>query len=54
MVYKIFDKKTGSGTTNKTEVNVNEVLGHKLDKTMIKKKIEKFMPGFKIIFGLLI
>ena len=37
MVYKIFDKKTGSGTTNKTEVNVNEVLGHKLDKTMIKK-----------------
>ena len=49
MVYKFFDKKTGSG------ISVNEKLGQELHKPVIEKlqrsKEEKSMRDLKPIFG---
>ena len=47
MVYKFFDKKTGSG------VSVNEQLAKELHEPVIKKnsKEEKSMRDLKAIFG---
>ena len=46
MVYKIFDKKTGS------EISVNEELAEELHKPVIKNfKKEKYMRDLKTIFG---
>ena len=40
LVYKFFDKETGSGAiaTNKAGANVNKVLAQELHKPLIKKK----------------
>ena len=46
MVYKVFDKKTGSGTS------VNKYLAEKLHKLVNKKfKRRKVYGGLKIIVG---
>ena len=46
MVYKFFDKKTGSG------LSVNEQVAEELHKPVIKKfKIKKSMRDLKTIFG---
>ena len=46
MVYKFFDKKTGS------EISVNEELAEELHKPVIKNfKKEKYMRDLKTIFG---
>ena len=54
MVYKLFDKKVGSGatSTSKARVNVNEVLGQGLHKWVIKKfKRRKVNSRFKYNIG---
>ena len=54
MVYKVFDKKTGSGAIaiNKAGISVTEQLAKELHKPVIKKfKIRKFMRDLKAIFG---
>ena len=55
LVYKFFDKETGSGSiaTNKAGANVNKVLAQELHKPLIKKiKRRQFMQSLKINFGL--
>ena len=37
MVYKIFDRKTGSEATSKTDRNANEVLVEELHKPVLNK-----------------
>ena len=54
MMYKLFDKKTGSGAiaTIKAEVNVNKVQAHELHKPVIKRSKEaKSRRGLKTIIG---
>ena len=52
MVYKFFDKKTGSGVIGKAGVSVNEQLAEELHKPVIKKlKRKKSMRDLKTIFG---
>ena len=43
LVYKFFDKETGSGSiaTNKAGANVNKVLAQELHKPLIKKNQKK-------------
>ena len=53
MVYKFFDKKTGSGVNN--EIKQNQQLTEELNKPIIKKfKKEEFILHSKTIFGVLI
>ena len=49
MVYKFFDKKTGSGVvaTSKVGMSVNEQLPEELHGPVIKFKIRKVYPIFK-------
>ena len=48
MVYKFFDKKTGSGVIGKAGVSVNEQLAEELHKPVIKKlKRRKVYARFK-------
>ena len=48
MVYKLFDKKMGSGAINKTGVNLNVALAQELLKPLIKKfKSRKVYARFK-------
>ena len=48
LVYKLFDKKMGSGAINKTGVNLNVVLAQELLKPLIKKfKSRKVYARFK-------
>ena len=50
MMYNVFDKKTGTGATRRS--NLNENLAQELRKTVIEKfKIRKVMSGLNIIFG---
>ena len=54
MVYKFFDKKTGSGVTatSKVWVSANEQLAEKLHKTVIENlKEEKFKQDLETLFG---
>ena len=53
MVYKFFDKKTGSGVNN--EIKQNQQLTEELNKPVIKKfKKEELILHSKTIFGVLI
>ena len=53
MVYKFFDKETGSGVNN--EIKQNQQLTEELNKPIIKKfKKEEFILHSKTIFGVLI
>ena len=50
IMYKFFDKKTGSVATNKNRSNLNQVPDPKIHKSVIKK-IQKRKIYSKIIFG---